>query len=94
MTKLDMYDFFFSSGTGHSLMVLSFVIGIGLILGTIKIKGVSLGSIWVLFVGILFGALGIRVDSLFLHFLKEFGLVLFVFTIGFQVGPGFFSSFR
>lgn len=89
-----MYDFFFSSGTGHSLMVLSFVIGIGLILGTIKIKGVSLGSIWVLFVGIVFGALGFKADSLFLHFLKEFGLVLFMFTIGFQVGPSFFSSFR
>ena len=89
-----MYDFFFSSGTGHSLMVLSFVIGIGLILGTIKIKGVSLGSIWVLFVGIVFGALGLKADSLFLHFLKEFGLVLFMFTIGFQVGPSFFSSFR
>lgn len=89
-----MHDLFFSSGTGHSLMILSFVIGIGLLLGKVKIKGISLGSIWVLFVGILFGALGIRDDSLFLHFLKEFGLVLFVFTIGFQVGPGFFSSFR
>ena len=89
-----MYDLFFSSGTGHSLMMLCFVIGIGLILSKIKIKGVSLGAIWVLFVGILFGALGVKADSLFLHFLKEFGLVLFVFTVGFQVGPGFFSSFR
>ncbi len=89
-----MHDLFFSSGTGHSLMILSFVIGIGLLLGKVKIKGISLGPIWILFVGILFGALGIRDDALFLHFLKEFGLVLFVFTIGFQVGPGFFSSFR
>ena len=47
-----------------------------------------------LFVGIVFGALGLKADSLFLHFLKEFGLVLFMFTIGFQVGPSFFSSFR
>ncbi|MBR1569955.1 MAG: putative transporter [Bacteroidales bacterium] len=89
-----MYDLFFSSGTGHSLMVLSLVIGLGLILGKIKIKGFSLGPIWVLFVGILVSALGVKADSLFLHFLKEFGLILFVFIIGFQVGPGFFSSFR
>ena len=89
-----MYDLFFSSGTGHSLMVLAFTIALGLLLGKIKIKGVSLGAIWVLFVGILFGALGVKADSLFLHFLKEFGLILFVFSIGLQVGPGFFHSFR
>ena len=89
-----MYDLFFSSGTGHSLMVLSFVIGLGLLLGKIKIGGVSLGPIWVLFVGILFGALGVKADSLFLHFIKEFGLILYVYIIGFQVGPSFFSSFR
>ncbi len=75
-------------------MMLCFVIGIGLIFSKIRIKGASLGAIWVLFVGILFGALGVKADALFLHFLKEFGLVLFVFTVGFQVGPGFFSSFR
>ena len=69
-------------------MMLCFVIGIGLIFSKIRIKGASLGAIWVLFVGILFGALGVKADSLFLHFLKEFGLVLFVFTVGFQV---FFS---
>ena len=89
-----MYDLFFSSGTGHSLMVLCFVIGIGLILGKIKIGGVSLGPIWVLFVGILVSALGVKADSLFLHFIKEFGLILYVYIIGFQVGPSFFSSFR
>lgn len=89
-----MYDLFFSSGTGHSLMVLAFVIGIGLLLAKIKVKGVSFGSAWILAVGILFSALGVRTDSLFLHFLKEFGLILFVFSIGLQVGPAFFQSFR
>ena len=75
-------------------MVLCFVIGIGLILGKIKFKGVSLGPIWVLFVGILVSALGVKADSLFLHFIKEFGLILYVYIIGFQVGPSFFNSFR
>ena len=89
-----MYDLFFSSGTGHSLMILSFVIGIGLLLGKLKFKGISLGATWILFVGILFSALGIQTDTLFLHFIKEFGLILFVFSIGMQVGPGFFQSFR
>ncbi len=89
-----MYDLFFSSGTGHSLMVLAFVIGIGLLLAKIKVKGVSFGSAWILAVGILFSVLGVRTDALFLHFLKEFGLILFVFSIGLQVGPAFFHSFR
>ena len=89
-----MHDLFFSSGTGHSMMVLAFVIGFGLLLGKIKFKGVSLGPIWILFVGILFSALGVRTDALFLHFIKEFGLVLFVFAIGLQVGPSFFHSFH
>ena len=89
-----MYDLFFSSGTGHSLMVLSIVIGLGLLLGKLKVKGLSFGAAWILFVGILFSALGIGTDSLFLHFLKEFGLLLFVFSVGLQVGPGIFHSFR
>ena len=76
------------------MMVLAFVIGFGLLLGKIKFKGVSLGPIWILFVGILFSALGVRTDALFLHFIKEFGLVLFVFAIGLQVGPSFFHSFH
>ena len=89
-----MYDLFFSSGTGHSIMVLAFIIAIGLLLGKVSIKGISLGSVWILLVGILFGAAGVKADALFLHFIKEFGLVLFVFSIGLQAGPGFFTSFR
>ncbi|MBO6160190.1 MAG: transporter, partial [Bacteroidales bacterium] len=89
-----MHDLFFSSGTGHSLMVLSLVIGIGLLIGKLKIKGISLGTVCVLWTGILVSALGVKADSLFLHFIKELGLILFVFSIGMQVGPAFFSSFR
>jgi len=89
-----MHDLFFSSGTGHSMMVLAFVIGIGLMLSKLKIKGLSFGTAWILPVGILFSALGVKTDPLFLHFIKEFGLILFVFAIGLQVGPAFFHSFH
>ena len=89
-----MEELFFGQGTGHSIMLLSLVIAIGLLLGRIKVKGVSLGSTWILFVGILLSHLGFRADSSLLHFLKEFGLILFVFSIGLQVGPGFFHSFK
>ena len=75
-------------------MLLAFVIAVGLLLGKIRIKGVSLGSTWILFVGILLSHFGFRADASLLHFLKEFGLILFVFSIGLQVGPGFFHSFK
>ena len=89
-----MRDFFLASGTGHSLMVLMMVIGIGLLLGKIRIGRLSLGPVWILFVGIAVSALGLQTHTPFLHFIKEFGLVLFVFSVGMQVGPGFFTSFR
>ncbi|MBO8446071.1 MAG: putative transporter [Bacteroidetes bacterium] len=89
-----MKELFFGQGTGHSIMLLAFVIAVGLLLGKIRIKGISLGSTWILFVGILLSHFGFRADSSLLHFLKEFGLILFVFSIGLQVGPGFFHSFK
>ena len=89
-----MKELFFGQGTGHSIMLLAFVIAVGLLLGKIRIKGVSLGSTWILFVGILLSHFGFRADASLLHFLKEFGLILFVFSIGLQVGPGFFHSFK
>ena len=89
-----MKELFFGQGTGHSIMLLAFVIAVGLLLGKWKVKGVSLGSTWILFVGILLSHFGFRADSSLLHFLKEFGLILFVFSIGLQVGPGFFHSFK
>ena len=89
-----MYELFFGYGVAHSILLLAFVIGIGLYLGRFKVKGISLGSTWILFMGILMGHLGFGADLTILHFVKEFGLILFVFSIGLQVGPGFFQSFR
>ena len=83
-----------SGGVAHILIIISIVIALGRILGKTKICGISFGATWVLFVGILFGHYGLSIDHELIHFLKEFGLVLFVYSIGFQVGPGFFSSFR
>lgn len=77
-----------------TILLYSFVIFSGIYLGKIKIFGVSLGVTFVLFVGILLGHFGYEVEANTLHFLREFGLILFIFSIGMQVGPGFFSSFK
>ena len=89
-----MHDLFFGTGVAHTILLLAFVIGIGLYLGRFKVKGISLGSTWILFMGILMGHLGFQADLDVLHFVKEFGLILFVFSIGLQVGPGFFHSLK
>ena len=75
-------------------MLYSFVIAAGVFLGKLKIGGVSLGVTFVLFVGILMGHFGYIVNPEVLKFVREFGLILFIFSIGIQVGPGFFSSFK
>ncbi len=77
-----------------TIVLYSFVIFTGIDLGKIKFFGVSLGVTFVLFVGILLGHFGYEADGNVLHFLREFGLILFIFSIGMQVGPGFFSSFK
>ncbi|MBD5233267.1 MAG: putative transporter [Bacteroidales bacterium] len=77
-----------------TLLLYSFVIAAGIFIGKIKIFGVSLGVTFVLFVGILLGHFGYIVDPNILKFVREFGLILFIFSIGLQVGPGFFSSFK
>ena len=82
------------NGIAHSIWVLALVISIGLLLGKIKVFGISLGTTWILFFGIFLGHLGLKIDYNVLHFLKEFGLILFIFSIGMQVGPSFFSSFK
>ncbi|MBD5303658.1 MAG: transporter, partial [Bacteroides sp.] len=84
----------FNDSLASTIVLYSFVIFTGICLGKIKIFGVSLGVTFVLFVGILMGHFGYRVDGNVLHFLREFGLILFIFSIGMQVGPGFFSSFK
>ncbi|MBQ5831686.1 MAG: transporter, partial [Alistipes sp.] len=85
---------FMGSGNSHTMLVLSLVITGGIMLSKIKIGGISIGVTWILFVGIVAGHFGMTVDENTLHFIKEFGLILFVFSIGLQVGPGFFSSFK
>lgn len=85
---------YWGGGVSHSLFILAIVITLGLALGRIKVKGVSLGLMWVLIVGIVFGYFNLNLNVELLHFMREFGLVLFVYAIGLQVGPGFFSSFK
>lgn len=87
-------DLLMGDGIGHSILLLSIVIAAGIQLGKIKIFGVSLGITLVLFVGIVLGHFGFTINHHVLHFFKEFGLILFVYSVGMQVGPGFFSSFK
>lgn len=82
------------SGVAHAIFIYSLVIALGVILGKQKIFGVSLGATFVLFMGILAGHLGLTVDPNIIKFIQEFGLILFIFSIGLQVGPSFFSSFK
>lgn len=83
-----------STSLASTLILYSFVIAVGVYLGKLKLAGVSLGVTFVLFVGILMGHFGYTVDEGVLKFVREFGLILFIFSIGLQVGPGFFSSFK
>lgn len=78
----------------YAIMVISLVAALGLAVGNIRVCKINLGIAGVLFSGILFGHFGITVNSEVLEFLREFGLILFVYTIGMQVGPGFFSSLK
>jgi putative transport protein len=78
----------------HIVLLFSIVIAVGVLLGKIKIGGISLGVTFVLFAGILAGHIGFTAPLPILSFLQDFGLILFVFMIGLQVGPGFFESFR
>lgn len=84
----------FTDGIAHTILIYSFVIFTGLILGKIRFFGVSLGATFVLFMGILIGHFGFTVNHQTADFIKDFGLILFIFSIGLQVGPAFFSSFK
>jgi len=87
-------NLFLQPGVAHSVLLVALAIAIGLALSRIKIGGVSLGVTWVLFVGIVASHFGLVLDATTSHFVKEFGLILFIYSIGLQVGPGFFASFR
>lgn len=89
-----LYSLFFGDGIAHAVLTLALVITFGILLGKVKIGGISLGITWILFVGILLSHFGMTIDNDVRHFIQEFGLILFVFSIGLQVGPGFFASFK
>ncbi len=83
-----------TDSVAHIVLLYSVVISIGVMLGKLKVAGISLGVTFVLFAGIVAGHVGFTGTMATLNFIQEFGLVLFVFCIGLQVGPGFFETFR
>ena len=85
---------FVGTGTAHSIFIIALVIVVGLLLNKVRIGSLSLGVTWILFAGIVAGQLGWQIDTPVSQFAKEFGLILFVYSIGMEVGPGFFASFR
>ena len=87
-------DLFTVNSIAQTVLIFGLVISTGIWLGRVKIGGISLGVTWVLFAGMFVSYLGISLDEKTEHFLKEFGLILFVYSIGLQVGPGFFASLK
>lgn len=85
---------FTQTSIAQSVVIYGLVVAIGIWLGRVKVAGISLGVTWVLFAGMLFSYMGVSVDKGTEDFLKEFGLILFVYSIGLQVGPGFFASLK
>ena len=84
----------FGSGIAHSILVLALAIAVGIFLGAkLKFKGITIGVTWILFCAIACSHFGMHLDPLVESFAKDLGLILFVYSIGLQVGPGFFSSF-
>jgi putative transport protein len=88
------HDLLFQDTIAHTILIYSIIIATGVFLGKIKVFGISLGVTFVLFAGIAAGHFGFSASREVIDFIREFGLILFVFSIGLQVGPGFFSSFR
>ena len=87
-------NLFFGSGIAHSIVVLALAITLGITLGAkLKFKGITLGITWILFCAIACSHFGMTLDPMVESFAKDFGLILFVYSIGLQVGPSFFSSF-
>ena len=89
----NLFNTLTNGGVGSTVLMLAAAVFAGLLLGKIKVKGITLGITWVLFVGIAISALGMACNEEMLHIIKEFGLILFVTGVGLQVGPGFFKSF-
>ena len=89
-----IYDIFTRHSSLQAVILLAIICAIGLILGKLKFRGISLGVTFVFFVGILLGHFGLSINADALGFAQDFGLALFVYALGVQVGPGFFSSLR
>jgi putative transport protein len=89
-----LFDLHRTQPVAHAIGALAFVCVLGMALGSLKFRGIRLGTAGVLFAGILVGHFGNPVDQHTLQFVKEFGLLLFVFTMGLQLGPGFFATLR
>ena len=89
-----LYNLFFEQSALQAVIIMSLIISIGLGLGKVHVFGVSLGVTFVFFTGIFAGHLGFTVDPQMLAYAESFGLVLFVYALGLQVGPGLFSSFH
>ncbi len=85
-------DLFTLHSVAQTVLIYSLVIALGIVLGHIRLYGISLGITWILFVGIAFSYFGLTVNEEIGEFLRDFGLILFVYAIGLQVGPGFFAS--
>lgn len=81
-------------GIAQTIIVYGLLIAVGITLGKIRFKGISLGVTWILFAGLAVSYFGVTVDKALMYFLRDFGLILFVYTIGLQVAPGFFSSLK
>ena len=89
-----LHQFTGTNEVALAVLVISIISVVGLALSAIKFRGVGLGITGVLFAGLFFGHIGWHIDDGVLQFLREFGLILFVFTIGLQIGPGFFASLK
>ena len=89
-----LFELYKTQPVAHAIGALAFVSVLGMALGSIKFRGIGLGTAGVLFAGIVVGHFGNPVDHHTLDFVKEFGLIFFVFTIGLQLGPGFFAALR
>ena len=89
-----LFDLVWNNSVAHTILLLGIVISLGVWLGKIKVYGISLGITWVLFVGLIVSHFGLNIEPDIVNFTKEFGLILFIYSIGLQVGPGFFSSFK
>ncbi len=89
-----LLELIWGESIAHAILILALVAGTGLALGHLRVAGIGLGIAGVLFTGLLFGHFGLGINAEVLDFAREFGLILFVYSIGIQVGPGFFDSLR